>query len=73
MLEVINAVIQKEPSDIMFVEKYNGVDLAIQLILIDDPCYSIHALELLTTLLKSPERSRNGYCFSHSTSLYSKL
>lgn len=58
MLETINLVIQKDPTDIMFVEKYKGVELAIQLIMMDDPCFSIHALELLNTLMRSPERSR---------------
>lgn len=73
MLEVINIIIQKDPTDIVFVEKYDGVDLVKQLILMDDPCYSIHALELLNTLLKSPERSRDWESFKHSSTLHSKL
>ena len=73
MLEVINIIIQKDPTDIVFVEKYDGVDLVKQLILMDDPCYSIHALELLNTLLKSPERSRGWDSIKHSSSLHSEL
>lgn len=56
MLEVINIIIHRDPNDVI-VEKYDGVDLAIKLVMMDNACYSVHAIELLNSLLKSPERS----------------
>ena len=65
MLEVITIIIHRDPNDHIFVEKYDGVDLTIKLVMMDDSCYSVHAIELLNSLLKSPERS--GNCLTASS------